>query len=263
MTDKDIKKYRLAVFVNAVLLRTDSPDVSRLSNMMYKELMISNPDSFASIGTMAEKAFQQIMAEELPSSILDGNDNKLPEGLRPSVRERVEARLEIFLASKEMEDKQARFEDAARRLLDQVGWHYGIINLPEAVDALLNKLRRQIKVYECSMNLANHYIDIEPLYEEAKKISLGEKIRKDNGKDVAEFYTALCENTRTSCTKIIARFSRDLLKSICENPGWVKLNESNIKLRENCRRFVEQFDIPEDYLGLFSNPDVSDIEEYI
>lgn len=260
------KLSQLAVLVKFVMLRKDSPEASKLASMMYRELMITHQDGFSSMGIMAEKEAQRIMQSVLPASLLgDVSDpgRKFPDALRPELLDKVESRLHSFLESDDVMRKRTGFEKTLKSILDTVGWQYGIEHLPEATEMLRKKIRKRIGVYERSIAVLRPNVDVLSLYEHAVNIPEAERALKRNDKDIAEFYTALCKTASNVCRKIITRFLRDTIESICDSDEWDRVIDSIKKLRTYCHKLVKEYPLGDNYPDIFSNPDVNDLNEFL
>ena len=85
---------------------------------------------------------------------------------------------------------------------------------------------------------------------------LGSSSAQANYIDIQDFYTALCENTRSDCGEISASFSRDILKNLAEWPRLQAIIESNVTLYERCREIADQ-SAGKPKCRVFSDPDRS------
>lgn len=227
----------LARFINAALLREDTPTPGKIANKIYNDIMMGS-GAFARISRMIEREAMRLISRDLPTSLLGTSSspaNTLPASLRPGVRNKIEAEFGRYLESEAVRKEVAALYDELCDSIERAGWSYGVQNLPAALELFRDKVRKQVKVYESSIDLVGPFVDLEPLYEAACRVTLHERVRSNNYIDVHDFYTALCDNTRSGCQEIAARFSRDVLAELA---GWPRLQDMivfNEHLLERCR----------------------------
>ena len=123
----------------------------------------------------------------------------------------------------------------------------------QGVEILRDKIRKQANVYNSSIALVGPYTDLGPLYEAA---CCKTNVHGNHYVDIQDFYTALCDNTRTGCTEIASTFYRDTLHDLAEWPRLQAIIESNVTLHERCRAIADQ-NAGKPKCRVFSDPDRS------
>ena len=247
-----------ARLINAALLRDDTPTAGKIANRIYNDIMMGE-GAFARLSRMVEGEGMKLISRDLPTSLLGSPSsptNVIPASLRPGMQAKIEAELRKYLESDAVKAEVQAIYDEMCDSIERAGWAYGIVNLPDALSMVREKIRKQVKVYERSIALVGPYTDLEPLYEAACRITLNEKMRSKNYIDVQDFYTALCDNTRSSCTEIVAKFSRDVLEALAEWPRFQAIIDSNSTLLERCRLIAAKSPDKPKY-RVFSDPDRS------
>lgn len=248
----------LARLINAALLRDDTPAPGKIANRIYNDIMMGH-GAFARLSRLIENKAMQLIGTTLPPSLLGSPSvpvNKLPDALRPEVRSRIEAEFRLFLSSETVAaEVQALFDELCDSI-ERAGWSFGIVNLAHALEIFRDKVRKQVSVYDRSIALVGPFVDLEPLYEAACRISLQERVMSNNYVDIQDFYTALCDNVRSGCTEIAATFSRDTLRSLAEWPRLQAIIDSNVTLCNRCREIAAKCPGKPKW-RVFSDPDRS------
>lgn len=248
----------LARLINAALLRDDTPAPIKIANKIYNDIMMGQ-GAFARLSRLIENKAMQLISTTLPTSLLGSPSvpvNRLPDALRPEVRSRIEAEFRLFLNSETVVAEVRAIFDELCDSIERAGRSFGIVNLAHALEIFRDKVRKQISVYNSSIALVGPFIDLEPLYEAACKVSLQERVMSNNYIDIQDFYTALCDNTRSGCTEIAAIFSRDTLHNLAEWPRLQAIINSNRTLLDRCREIADKnSDKPN--CRFFSDPDRS------
>ena len=248
----------LARLINAALLRDNTPPPGKIANKIYNNIMIGQ-GAFARLSRLVENKAMQLISSALPPSLIGSPSapvNRMPDALRPEVQTRIEAEFKMFLCSETVaKEVQAIFDELCDSI-ERAGWSFGIVNLAHALEIFRDKVRKQVSVYERSIALVGPFVDLGPLYEAACKVSLHERMTGSNYIDIQDFYTALCDNTRSGCTEIAASFSRDTLHNLAEWPRLQAIIDSNKTLLDHCREFAaKSHDKPN--CRIFSDPDRS------
>lgn len=248
----------LSSLINAALLRDDTPGPVKIANKIYNDIMMGE-GAFARISRMLETEALHLISRELPLSLLGSSStpaNELPAALRPGARARIEAEFRQFIHSDAVTKEVNKLYEELCDSIERAGWSFGIVNLAHAIEIFRDKVRKQVGVYDSSIALIGPFTDLEPLYETARRITIAERVRSNNYIDIQDFYTALCENTRSGCVEIAATFSRDILKDLAEWPRLQAIIESNVTLYKRCREIADQ-SAGKPKCRVFSDPDRS------
>lgn len=248
----------LSSLINAALLRDDTPGPVKIANKIYIDIMMGE-GAFARISRMLETEAMRLISRDLPLSLLGSSSaqaNELPAALRPGTRDRIEAEFRQFIHSGAVQNEVNKLYDELCDSIERAGWSFGIVNLAHAIEIFRDKVRKQVGVYDGSIALIGPFTDLEPLYEAACRVNIAERGSSNNYIDIQDFYTALCENTRSGCVEISATFSRDILKNLAEWPRLQAIIESNVTLYERCREIADQ-SAGKPKCRVFSDPDRS------
>lgn len=254
----------LARLISTALLRDDTPPPGKIANRIYNDIMMGN-GAFARLSRMIEREAMRLISRDLPASLLGTASapvNVLPSGLRPGVRAKIEAEFRRYLESEAVQAEVSAVYNELCESIERAGWSYGVLNLPAALELFRDKVRKQTTVYSRSIELVGPYVNLEPLYEAACRVTLHERVRSNNYIDVHDFYTALCDNTRSGCTEIAARFSLEVLSSLAEWPRLQAIIDSNELLLERCKAIATAMaDKPKP--RVFSDPDRSSPHDFV
>ncbi len=248
----------LSSLINAALLRDDTPGPVKIANKIYNDIMIGD-GAFARISRMLEAEAMRLISRDLPLSLLGSSSapvNEMPAALRPGVRARIEAEFKQFIHSDAVRTEVNNIYNELCDSIERAGWSFGIVNLAHAIEIFRDKVRKQTGVYDSSIALIGPFVDLDPLYEAACRVTLNERLRGNNRIDIQNFYTALCENTRSACVEIAATFSRNILNDLAEWPRLQAIIESNNTLYERCKEIAEQ-SAGKPKCRVFSDPDRS------
>jgi len=249
---------KLAMLINAALLRDDTPAPGKIANKIYNDIMIG-PGAFARVSRLLEAEALRLISSNLPTSLLGTSSNpanEIPATLRPGIRTKIEAEYKQYLKSDTVMNEVNAIYDELCDSIERAGWSFGIVNLARAIEIFRDKVRKQVSVYNRSIALVGPFTDLEPLYEAACRVTLHERVRSNNYVDVQNFYTALCDNTRSGCTEIATAFSRDILNALTEWPRLQTIIDSNVTLYKRCREIADRCpNKPKS--RIFSDPDHS------
>lgn len=244
--------------VRRVLLRDNVPSAQKQANIIFGEVMAGDA-GFAALSRLLEAETHRLLSRDLPASLLSSDGvpaNVLPPALRPGLQAKIEGELRSFLESAPARAAVAAVYDGLCEAVENVGWQYGISEIAEALRVFRDKVRRQARVYERSLAQVRSSVDLEPLYAEACKISLGERVRKDNHIDINDFYTALCDNTAGACSAMTTAFLRDTLLALAAWEGIDNIIEANTELVDRCRDILARTADGAAAPRVFSDPSV-------
>lgn len=254
----DDEQRRLALIVRRVMLRTDIPDVKRLTTMLYDEVMINESGSFMTLSKMLERQAGIILGSYLNPALIIKDDepvNTLPPQLTPQIVDEITDRLVEFQKSESVTHAIGQIMDTIYGAIEKLGWHYGVTHLPETITGFREKLKGQIRIFNDSINLITPLTDLQPLYQAAARITIAERIRNDNHEDISEYFRALYDNALKMCTRQNAIFSRNLLSDIIASREIEAIIDKNIRFRANCMLMTA-----DTYTGpaprFFTDPDI-------
>lgn len=244
----------LSRLINAALLRDDTPAPGKIANKIYNDIMMGS-GAFARVSRMIETEAMHLISRDLPPSLLGSpsSQTNITEALHPDIRTRIETEFKQYLNSETVRSEVGTIYDELCDSIERAGWSFGIVNLARALEILRDKIRKQANVYNSSIALVGPYTDLGPLYEAA---CCKTNVHGNHYVDIQDFYTALCDNTRTGCTEIASAFYRDTLHDLAEWPRLQAIIESNVTLHERCRAIADQ-NAGKPKCRVFSDPDRS------
>ena len=244
----------LSRLINAALLRDDTPAPGKIANKIYNDIMMGS-GAFARVSRMIETEAMHLISRDLPPSLLGSpsSQTNITEALHPDIRIRIETEFKQYLNSETVRSEVGTIYDELCDSIERAGWSFGIVNLARALEILRDKIRKQANVYNSSIALVGPYTDLGPLYEAA---CCKTNVHGNHYVDIQDFYTALCDNTRTGCTEIASAFYRDTLHDLAEWPRLQAIIESNVTLHERCRAIADQ-NAGKPKCRVFSDPDRS------
>ncbi len=244
----------LSRLINAALLRDDTPAPGKIANKIYNDIMMGS-GAFARVSRMIETEAMHLISRDLPPSLLGSpsSQTNITEALHPDIRTRIETEFKQYLNSETVRSEVGTIYNELCDSIERAGWSFGIVNLARALEILRDKIRKQANVYNSSIALVGPYTDLGPLYEAA---CCKTNVHGNHYVDIQDFYTALCDNTRTGCTEIASTFYRDTLHDLAEWPRLQAIIESNVTLHERCRAIADQ-NAGKPKCRVFSDPDRS------
>lgn len=190
----------LSRLINAALLRDDTPAPGKIANKIYNDIMMGS-GAFARVSRMIETEAMHLISRDLPPSLLGSpsSQTNITEALHPDIRIRIETEFKQYLNSETVRSEVGTIYNELCDSIERAGWSFGIVNLARALEILRDKIRKQANVYNSSIALVGPYTDLGPLYEAA---CCKTNVHGNHYVDIQDFYTALCDNTRTGCTDI-------------------------------------------------------------
>ena len=223
--------------------KVEESKIEGLYNELFRELDATIP------GTIANKiaggqAIQSIK-EALESQ--DSGSEKLNSELDFGS---IQGMLEDIARSVENESKTADKRDEYKSLIVEGIWSQaekwirtkGLSFAHDAVDAIRKYMAEEYKKEESDTfkkqaeDLAQMEQDLNPLFDEAKKIDTMEKLRKNNKDDIQAYISALSAYVDLKIKVEIAKWSHDLKKDFCTD----EKNDELSKLRQHILSFKDK-----------------------
>ena len=244
--------------IHAILLRDDTPGTAKIANKIYNDITMGN-GAFVVLCRDIESEITALISKRLPVSIIGKPSapvEELPKDLNPAVEDEVVSQFKEYLNTKKGSDAISNIYTELCDSIERAGWSYGLRHLPEALEMVRDKVRKQAAVYRRSADMAANLTNLQPLYEAAVRISPMERVRSRNFLDVQTFFVALCENIRSRCGEMSSIFAWEILSDLADWPRFQEIIDTNAKLLETCLEVDSQFAEKPKY-RFFSDPDRS------
>lgn len=236
--------------------KVEKSKIEGLYNELFRELDPKIPGTIAN--KIAGGPSINSIKEALESQ--DSGDEKLNGELDLGS---IQGMLDSIVNSVENESKTADKRDKYKNVIVEGIWKQaeewvrtkGLVFAHDAVDAIRKYMAEEYKKEESDTfkkqadDLAQMEQDLNPLFDEAKKIDTMEKLRKNNKEDIQKYISALSAYVDLKIKIEIDKWSHDLKKDFCND----EKNDELSKLRQHLLAFKDKAEeMSRDAVGQYS-----------
>ena len=207
-------------FLKYCLLQEDSLSAKNIAEKLYGVIdldwLISQ--SRQEIETLCNKylSFEKIK--------VDGKlSNELSEELGYELKDKILTEYEDFLESYSIDKITSEVISNVERSIERQTWANGIINMQEAINLLVDRLKN------ASISYGNLYTapisegDVLDKFNKAKESTLLERIQGNNVDDIIEYRGVLMEYVQVSCENMLYAKLKDIYRSIANDGTYEQL----------------------------------------
>lgn len=168
--------------------------------------------------------------------VADGLTNQLPDEFRLEIKDRIIADYECFLTKQPIEDQVGECMEILHRQIERLAWRHGIGAMTEALERVISCFKEK---QEDLSTFAVSRVDLNTLrerYEDARKISILERIQGNNIDDITAYYDLLQEYVRDYCERLLQKRLSDIYGDLAGSEMLERLRQHFAVLAEQAVR---------------------------
>lgn len=204
-------------FIRHVLLRFPSLSRDEALLNMQKALGVE------AVYTRLKREMINCISSQLPADITmpDGKPcNVLPENLNPDISSEI---VEIYGNAIHGNCRPEEFIDDITACIEQLCWVTGVEEMTKIFFQYICFLRSTAEHYRTGTKHCSLPDDLIAKYQEARRITLSERLLNNNSKDIQDYLDELRKYTRELCEERMYRYMSTLFEAIADSERLQKI----------------------------------------